>query len=82
MHYIKSSIVFCRWLLQSADRAASDTVTLTQEPLADMRGVRRTSVTEVAVKVQDQGIISYTRGVIRLVDRAALGANHDPTHPG
>ena len=39
-------------------------------------------MTEVAVKVQDQGIISYTRGVIRLVDRAALGANHDPTHPG
>ncbi len=39
---------FCRWLLQSADRAASDTVALTQEFLAEMLGVRRTSVTEVA----------------------------------
>src|SRR5258706_15398861 len=42
---------FCRWLLQSADRAASDTVALTQEFLAEMLGVRRTSVTEVASKV-------------------------------
>ncbi|WP_426526856.1 Crp/Fnr family transcriptional regulator [Bradyrhizobium sp. McL0615] len=63
---------FCRWLLQSADRAACDTVTLTQELLAEMLGVRRTSVTEVAVKVQDQGIITYSRGVIKILDRGAL----------
>lgn len=63
---------FCRWLLQSADRAASDTVMLTQELLADMLGVRRTSVTEVAIKVQDQGIITYARGVIKILDRGAL----------
>ncbi len=43
---------FCQWLLQSADRAANDTVALTQEFLAEMLGVRRTSVTEVASKVQ------------------------------
>jgi CRP-like cAMP-binding protein len=63
---------FCRWLLQSADRAANDTVALTQEFLAEMLGVRRTSVTEVASKVQAAGAITYSRGVIRILDRPAL----------
>jgi CRP-like cAMP-binding protein len=63
---------FCRWLLQSADRAASDTVLLTQELLAEMLGVRRTSVTEVAKRVQEAGAITYSRGVIRILDRAGL----------
>jgi CRP-like cAMP-binding protein len=63
---------FCRWLLQSADRAASDTVTLTQELLAEMLGVRRTSVTEVAGKLQNEGAITYSRGVIRILDRETL----------
>ena len=63
---------FCRWLLQSADRAATDTVMLTQEFLAEMLGVRRTSVTEVASKVQNAGVITYSRGVIKILDRPAL----------
>jgi CRP-like cAMP-binding protein len=63
---------FCRWLLQSADRAVGDTVNLTQELLAEMLGVRRTSVTEVASKVQAAGAITYSRGVIRILDRDAL----------
>jgi CRP-like cAMP-binding protein len=63
---------FCRWLLRSADRAASDTVELTQELLAEMLGVRRTSITKIACKIQDQGIITYSRGVIRISDRASL----------
>jgi CRP-like cAMP-binding protein len=63
---------FCRWLLQSADRAADDTVALTQEFLAEMLGVRRTSVTEVASKVQNAGAITYSRGVIKILDRRAL----------
>ena len=63
---------FCRWLLQSADRSASDTVALTQEFLAEMLGVRRTSVTEVASKVQNAGVITYSRGVIKILDRPAL----------
>jgi CRP-like cAMP-binding protein len=63
---------FCRWLLQSADRAGSDIVPLTQELLAEMLGVRRTSVTEIAVKIQDAGVISYSRGNIKIVDRTAL----------
>jgi CRP-like cAMP-binding protein len=63
---------FCRWLLQSADRSASDTVALTQEFLAEMLGVRRTSVTEVASKMQNAGVITYSRGLIRILDRPAL----------
>jgi CRP-like cAMP-binding protein len=63
---------FCRWLLQSADRAASNTLTLTQELLAEMLGVRRTSVTEVASKIQGSGAIGYSRGVIKILDRSAL----------
>jgi CRP-like cAMP-binding protein len=63
---------FCRWLLQSADRSAGDTVALTQEFLAEMLGVRRTSVTEVASRVQNAGVINYSRGVIKILDRPAL----------
>jgi CRP-like cAMP-binding protein len=63
---------FCRWLLQSADRAESNTVQLTQEFLAEMLGVRRTSVTDVASTIQKQGAITYSRGVIHIVDRPAL----------
>ncbi|CAN5194668.1 Crp/Fnr family transcriptional regulator [soil metagenome] len=63
---------FARWLLQSADRADSNTVGLTQELMAEMLGVRRTSVTEVAGKLQAAGMITYSRGVIKIIDRAAL----------
>jgi CRP-like cAMP-binding protein len=70
LHPIESR--FCRWLLQSADRAQSDVVELTQMFLAEMLGVRRTSVTDVASHIQKTGAITYTRGVIRIVDRKAL----------
>jgi CRP-like cAMP-binding protein len=63
---------FCRWLLQTRDRAQSDTLTLTQEFLSEMLGVRRTSVTEVAQKIQETGAISYSRGVIKIIDLDAL----------
>ena len=43
---------FCRWLLQTRDRAESNTILLTQEFLSEMLGVRRTSVTDVASKMQ------------------------------
>jgi CRP-like cAMP-binding protein len=70
LHVIEAR--FCRWLLQSADRAGGDTVALTQEFLAEMLGVRRTSVTEVATKVQSAGAINYSRGLITILDRRAL----------
>jgi CRP-like cAMP-binding protein len=65
---------FCRWLLQSADRAESSTLTLTQELLSEMLGVRRTSVTDVAGRLQREGLISFSRGVIQILDRPALEA--------
>jgi CRP-like cAMP-binding protein len=70
LHPVESR--FCRWLLQTADRAESSTVQLTQEFLAEMLGVRRTSVTEVASNIQKRGAITYSRGIIQIVDRAAL----------
>jgi CRP-like cAMP-binding protein len=65
---------FCRWLLQTRDRAESDSFMLTQEFLAEMLGVRRTSVTQVASKIQASGAIRYSRGAIKIVDLEALKA--------
>src|SRR5450631_792901 len=62
----------CRWLLQAQDASGTDTLNLTQELLSNMLGVRRTSVSGSANKLQDEGLISYKRGVIRIIDRKAL----------
>ena len=62
----------CRWLLMSSDGVASDEVNLTQEYLAAMLGVRRPGVTEVAGKLRSEGLIDYTRGSIRILDRAGM----------
>jgi CRP-like cAMP-binding protein len=63
---------FCRWLLQSADRAEGDTIGLKQDFMAEMLGLRRTSVSDVAGKLQALGLITYSRGRIKIVDKAAL----------
>jgi len=63
---------FCRWLLTCHDRISNDRVALTQEFLADMLGVQRTTVTAVARSLQDKGAIRYRRGVVDIVDRAVL----------
>jgi CRP-like cAMP-binding protein len=65
---------FCRWLLTCHDRIATDTITLTQEFLADMLGVQRTTVTAVARTLQDKGMIRYRRGVVDILDRNGLQA--------
>ena len=62
----------CRWILQTRDRADSDELPLTQEFLAEMLGVRRTTVTIVAQLLQQSGLIRYHRGHIKIVDRAGL----------
>jgi CRP-like cAMP-binding protein len=62
----------CRWLLLSLDRLASDELTMTQELIANMLGVRREGVTEAAGKLQRAGIINYSRGHITVLDRIAL----------
>lgn len=66
---------FCRWLLSCRDRISGDTVALTQEFLADMLGVQRTTVTAVARALQQKGFIRYRRGVLDIVDRDGLLAN-------
>jgi CRP-like cAMP-binding protein len=63
---------FARWLLQTSKVSVSKTVPLTQELFSEMLGVRRTSVTEVASKLQAAGVISYSRGVINILDVAGL----------
>ena len=65
---------FCRWLLSCHDRIDSDRVSLTQEFLADMLGVQRTTVTVVARTLQAAGLIRYSRGVVDILDRAGLEA--------
>lgn len=63
---------FCRWLLTCHDRISTNTIALTQEFLADMLGVQRTTVTAVARALQEKGAIRYRRGVVDIIDRAAL----------
>ena len=63
---------FCRWLLTCHDRISSDTIALTQEFLADMLGVQRTTVTAVARSLQEKGVIRYRRGVVDIIDRLGL----------
>ena len=62
----------CRWLLLSLDRLASNELTMTQELIANMLGVRREGVTEAASKLQRAGLIHYTRGKITVIDRPKL----------
>ncbi len=64
----------CRWLLLSLDRLPSDELTMTQELMANMLGVRREGVTEAAGKLQDAGLIHYHRGRIKVLDRRGLEA--------
>ena len=65
---------FCRWLLSCRDRIDSDTINLTQEFLADMLGVQRTTVTAVAGALQAKGLIRYRRGVVDILDRPGIEA--------
>ena len=62
----------CRWLLTAQDRSGGSHIPLTQEYLAEMLGVQRTTVTAVARMLQEQGLIRYRRGSIQILDRAAV----------
>jgi hypothetical protein len=61
-----------RWLLLIRDRVASDELIMTQEFIANMLGGRRETVTVAAGRLQDAGLIHYTRGRLRIVDRRGL----------
>lgn len=62
----------CRWLLLSLDRLPSNQLTMTQELIANMLGVRREGVTDAAGKLQRMGVINYSRGQITVLHRRKL----------
>lgn len=62
----------CRWLLDRLDRSLSNELKVTQEMISIMLGVRRESITAAAGKLQEDGLISYRRGNITVLDRAGL----------
>ncbi|NNM00052.1 MAG: winged helix-turn-helix domain-containing protein, partial [Gammaproteobacteria bacterium] len=62
----------CRWLLLSLDRLRDNHLTMTQELIANMLGVRREGVTDAAGKLQRLGVIEYSRGRITVLDRKTL----------
>jgi CRP-like cAMP-binding protein len=62
----------CRWLLLTLDRLPSNELTITQELIAIMLGVRREGITEAAGNLQRAGLISYRRGHISVLDREGL----------
>ncbi|MEP6943497.1 MAG: Crp/Fnr family transcriptional regulator [Betaproteobacteria bacterium] len=64
----------CRWLLLSLDRLRSNDLSMTQELIANMLGVRREGVTDAAGKLQQAGLITYRRGKITVLDRPRLEA--------
>jgi CRP-like cAMP-binding protein len=72
LHLIEAR--FCRWILQASDRSDGNPMPLTQALLSQMLGVRRTSVSGVANKLQAAGAIEYVRGTVRIVDRKRLKA--------
>lgn len=62
----------CRWLLLSMDRLSNNRLTMTQEFMGNMLGVRREGITEAALKLRELGVISYSRGLITVLDRDKL----------
>ncbi|MEX2366900.1 MAG: Crp/Fnr family transcriptional regulator [Pseudohongiellaceae bacterium] len=62
----------CRWLLLSLDRLPVNVLTMTQDLIANMLGVRREGVTVAAGKLQRLGVIEYRRGAITVLDRPRL----------
>jgi CRP-like cAMP-binding protein len=62
----------CRWLLRTLDRSRGSELTMTQELIAVLLGVRREGVTEGALRLQKAGLIRYARGHITVLDRAGL----------
>ena len=62
----------CRWLLLSLDRLQNNELIMTQELIANMLGVRREGVTEGALKLQQAGLIRYSRGRITVLNRPGL----------
>jgi CRP-like cAMP-binding protein len=69
-HHVDARL--CRWLLHASDATGSDIVNLTQEFLSHMLGIQRTSVTITAHALQKSGLIRYSRGNVKILDRHAV----------
>jgi CRP-like cAMP-binding protein len=70
LHQVEARL--CRWILQCRDHIESDEINLTQEFIAEMLGVRRTTVTLVAQSLQKASLIQYKRGHIKIVNGGGL----------
>ena len=64
----------CCWLLMLHDRAGEDRLQLTHDLIASHLGMRRAGITDSAIVLRDAGMISYSRGVVRILDRQGLEA--------
>jgi CRP-like cAMP-binding protein len=69
-HHVEARL--CRWMLRARDLASSDTLPFTQEFLAEMLGVQRSSVSVVAHTLQRAGLIKYSRGRIQILNLDGL----------
>jgi CRP-like cAMP-binding protein len=72
-HSIKE--FYCRWLLTAQDRVGSDEFFLTQDFLAQLLGVRRASISEIAASLREAGLVEYHRGKMRILHRPGLEKN-------
>lgn len=62
----------CRWLLARLDRSVSNELKVTHAHISVMLGVRRESITAAAIRLQDEGLIQYSRGKITVLERHGL----------
>jgi CRP-like cAMP-binding protein len=62
----------CRWILHSVDLSGSDQIVMTQQLMAEMLGVRREGISLVAAQLRSEGMIEYTRGHMRILDRKTI----------
>jgi CRP-like cAMP-binding protein len=62
----------CRWLLERLDRSLGNELKVTQEMIANMLGVRRESITGAAGKLAQEGLITYRRGCVTVLDRDGM----------
>jgi CRP-like cAMP-binding protein len=69
-HHVEARL--CRWMLRARDLSQSDTLPFTQEFLAEMLGVQRSSVSVVAHTLQRAGLIKYSRGRLQILNLEGL----------
>lgn len=72
----------CRWLLERLDRSTSNELKVTQEMIANMLGVRRESVTGAAGKLAEEGLITYRRGCVTVLNRSGMEARAGSSYQG